>query len=91
MEGSRLPLDPEDGRPMPPETSEVSVETAEKMILEILEKGGPMTTIQIEEIFRSNNAECPDSAALFLNKLRLSGKICGKLSIEHKGWLWWLD
>lgn len=72
-------------------SAKVSEETAEKMILEILEQSGPMTTIQIEEIFRSKNTECPDSAALFLNKLRLSGKIQGKLSIEHKGWLWWLD
>jgi hypothetical protein len=73
------------------EGTRVSDETAEKMIVEILQQSGPMTTIQIEELFRSQNAECPDSAALFLNKMRLSGKISGKLSIEHKGWLWWLD
>lgn len=76
---------------MADEASKVSKETAEEMILDILKKGGPMTTIQIEELFRSENAECPDSAALFLNKMRLSGKISGKLSIEHKGWLWRLD
>ena len=71
--------------------SKISKETAEEMILDILKEGGPMTTIQIEEVFRSQNAECPDSAALFLNKMRLSGKINGELSIEHKGWLWWMD
>ncbi len=76
---------------MADEASKVSKETAEEMILDILKKGGPMTTIQIEELFRTENAECPDSAALFLNKMRLSGKINGKLSIEHKGWLWRLD
>lgn len=61
------------------------------MILEILRDRGPLTTIEIEERFRSQNAECPDSAALFLNKMRLAGKIKGKLSMEHRGWLWWVD
>ncbi|MFQ5911226.1 MAG: hypothetical protein ACE5IJ_11000 [Thermoplasmata archaeon] len=76
---------------MPVETRKVSREAAETMILEILKEGGHMTTIEIEERFQSENAECPDSAALFLNKMRLQGKISGKLSVEHKGWLWWLD
>ncbi len=71
--------------------SKVSKETAEEMILDILKEEGPMTTIQVEEVFMSQGAECPDSAALFLNKMRLSGKIKGELSIEHKGWLWWMD
>ncbi|MCK4456260.1 MAG: hypothetical protein KAW39_00815 [Thermoplasmata archaeon] len=69
----------------------ITKETAEEMILDILKEGGPMTTIQIEEVFRLHKAECPDSAALFLNKMRLGGKINGELSIEHKGWLWWMD
>lgn len=58
--------------------------------MEILKEGKPLTTIEIEKRFRSEKAECPDSAALFLNKMRLQGKICGKLSVEHKGWLWWI-
>lgn len=76
---------------MPGATRKVSDETAEEMILQILKDSGPLTTIEIEERFRKHNTECPDSAALFLNKMRQGGKIKGELSMEHKGWLWRVD
>lgn len=64
---------------------------AQAMVVKILRDEGPMTTIQIEERMQKRGEECPDSVVLFLSKLRLKGVIKGKVSQEHRGWLWWVE
>jgi repressor of nif and glnA expression len=65
---------------------------AEKMILSVLGKAdGPLTTRKIEEIVQGKGKQCPDSAVRFLNKMRYKDKIKGELSMEHKGWIWWIE
>ena len=49
----------------------------------------PMTTFEVSRIF--HEIGCPDSPSRLLNQLRLEGKICGKLSIKRKTWLWWVS
>lgn len=34
---------------------------------------------------------CPDDLAKTLTKYRTMGKINGKISMEHGGWIWWVD
>ncbi|TET91389.1 MAG: hypothetical protein E3J35_02950 [Methanomassiliicoccales archaeon] len=63
---------------------------AEEVVIEILRKEGPLTTVQIEERVQKRGEECPDSVVLFLSKLRLKGIIKGEVSREHRGWLWWV-
>jgi hypothetical protein len=50
-----------------------------------------MTTREVEETVQKKGKQCPDSAVKFLTKMRYKGMIMGKLSVEHKGWIWWLD
>ena len=78
-----------DGGTISRQMSEVE---SEDLIISIL-KGAdkPMMTREIEVQVAKGEAQCPDSAARFLNKLRFKGMIKGKLSIEDKGWLWWLE
>jgi predicted transcriptional regulator len=64
---------------------------ARVVVLRILKEEGPMTTVQIEERVQKRGEECPDSVVLFLSKLRLKGVIKGKVSQEHRGWLWWVE
>ncbi|MFQ5884291.1 MAG: hypothetical protein ACE5IO_04245 [Thermoplasmata archaeon] len=63
---------------------------AEEVVIDMLKKEGPLTTIQIEERVQKRGEECPDSVVLFLSKLRLRGIIKGEVSREHRGWLWWV-
>ena len=63
---------------------------AENFVVSLLKERGRMTTREIEADARKNNSECPDATVRFLNKLRLSGKIKGEISMEEKGWIWHL-
>ncbi len=63
---------------------------AEEVVIEILRKEGPLTTVQMEGRVQKRGEECPDSVVLFLSKLRLKGIIKGEVSREHRGWLWWV-
>lgn len=72
------------------ERKKLDDEEAEQVVIVLLTKEGPMTTIQIEERVMNRGEECPDSVVLFLSKLRLRGVIKGEVSREHKGWLWWI-
>ena len=65
-------------------------EEAEKHIMELLRKYGPMTTKALEEKTKSEGRSCPDGTLQFLNKLRFSGKVKGEVSMEHRGWIWWI-
>ena len=65
---------------------------AEKLILTLLGKADkPLTTREIEKTVQGQGKRCPDSAVRFLTKMRYKGMIKGELSIEHKGWIWWLE
>ena len=65
---------------------------AEKMILSLLEKTEkPLTTREIEETVQCKGKQCPDSAVRFLSKMRYKNMIKGELSLEYKGWIWWID
>lgn len=65
---------------------------AEEMILLVLGKAdGPLKTKEIEEIVQSKGKQCPDSAVRFLTKMRYKGMIKGELSMEHRGWIWWVE
>ena len=71
---------------------ELSEAEAEALVLKVLrEAGGPLLTKDVEAKVRADGAQCPDSAARFLNKLRFKGKIKGELDIEKRGWKWWLE
>ena len=63
-----------------------------KLIMDILKSAGkPLTTRNIEGEIRKSLISCPDSLPVLLNKLRLRGVVKGKLSPEHRGWIWWLE
>ena len=62
----------------------------EKYILDLLQERGKMTTQEIKECTENAGLSCPDEPVRFLNKLRIKGFIQGKISMEHKGWLWWI-
>jgi len=65
---------------------------AEDFVLKVLrEAEEPLLTREIEERTKNADGQCPDSAVRFLNKLRFKGIIRGELSIERKGWIWWVD
>jgi len=62
------------------------------LILSVLRDGGrPMTTREIQEEVEKRRARCPDSTAIFLNRLRLRGLIKGERSKDRRGWIWWVD
>ncbi len=63
----------------------------EQAIINLLTKGQKYTTKEIVEIAEKDGISCPDEPVRFLNKMRMKGEIKGKLSMEHKGWLWWVE
>ena len=73
-------------------TEQLEESDAEKLILYLLSNADePLTTREIEEKVQGKGKRCPDSAVRFLSKMRYKGMIKGELSIEHKGWIWWLN
>lgn len=70
---------------------EMSENEAEKFVIELLQTHESLTTRQIEEEASSRNRTCPDAIIRFLNKMKLKGMIKGKLSVEHRGWIWYIE
>jgi len=69
----------------------LSEDEAVRLILSILKSAAkPMTTREIEEETRKRLVQCPDKTPVFLNRLRLKGVIEGRLSAEHRAWIWWV-
>jgi len=62
----------------------------EQWILQLLQQRGKMTTKEIKKCAETVGLSCPDEPVRFLNKLRVKGVLKGQVSIEHKGWLWWV-
>ena len=70
---------------------ELSEQEAEELVLKILtDAGKPLMTREVEAHVKDEGSQCPDSAARFLNKMRFRGKIKGEMSIEKRGWIWWI-
>jgi len=67
-----------------------SKQDVEQYVIELLRSGQKMTTKEIVECAEDDGVTCPDEPVRFLNKLKMKGEINGQLSLEHKGWLWWV-
>lgn len=68
----------------------VKEEKTEKVIISLLRERGRMTTREIDKEVQKEK-ECPDSTARLLMKLRHEGKIKGEISVERRGWIWWVE
>ena len=64
--------------------------SGEKFIINILKEKGRMKTGDVEKEMGKLGAKCPDESVRFLSMLRMKNKIKGKLSVEEKGWMWWI-
>jgi len=63
-----------------------------KLIMTILKSAGqPLTTRDIEGEIRKKLISCPDNLPVLLNRLRLKGLVKGQLSVERRGWIWWIE
>lgn len=63
-----------------------------ELILSVLKAAcKPLTTRDIDGEIRKRLIACPDSLPVLLNKLRLKGLVKGQLSVERKGWIWWIE
>lgn len=69
----------------------MEVPEAEQFVLNLLKSRGPLTTMQIELEARNEGKKCPDQTVLFLTKMKKKGLIRGEVSVERRGWLWWVD
>jgi len=67
-------------------------EESSELIMTILKKAGkPLTTRAVEGEIRKTLISCPDTLPVLLNRLRMKGLAKGKLSAEHRGWVWWVE
>jgi len=70
----------------------LSEDEAVGLIITILRKAGkPLTTREIEIKTRKRMVSCPDKTPVFLNRLRLKGIVKGRLSVEKRAWIWWVE
>ena len=62
------------------------------LILRVLrEAGRPLTTREVQAETERRLVRCPDTTAVFLNRLRINGIIKGERSKERRGWIWWVE
>jgi hypothetical protein len=62
------------------------------LILQVLKTAGkPLTTREVQRETERRMVRCPDSTAVFLNRLRIKGVINGERSRERRGWIWWVE
>ncbi len=64
--------------------------SAESFIISLLRSKGPLSTMQIEKLARTERKRCPDQTVIFLTKMRKKGLIKGEASLERRGWAWWV-
>ncbi len=65
-------------------------EEAEKFVLGLLGNGRQWTTRELDAMAFAEGVQCPDSTVRFLSQLRRQGRIEGRMSMQHKSWLWWV-
>ena len=63
-------------------------ERSEKVLFEMLTEKGEMTTSEIEREMRGRGEECPDGAVKGLMRLKVQGRIEGRMDKEKRGWVW---
>lgn len=63
---------------------------AEAFVLELLRERGPLTTMEVEKLARSQHKKCPDQTVMFLMKMKRKGRLKGEASLERRGWVWWV-
>jgi hypothetical protein len=63
---------------------------AESFVVSLLRASGPLSTMQIEKLARSEHKHCPDQTVIFLTKMKKKGLIKGEASLERRGWVWWV-
>jgi len=68
----------------------MDVSSAEAFVIELLRNRGPLSTMQIEKLARSEHKHCPDQTVIFLTKMKKRGLINGEASLERRGWAWWV-
>ena len=68
-----------------------SKQDIEQYVIQLLSDGKKYKTKEVVELVESGGLSCPDEPVRFLNKMRIKGQIKGKLSMEHKSWLWWFE
>jgi predicted transcriptional regulator len=67
-------------------------EESYELIMNILKRAGkPLTTRDVEGEIRKTLTSCPDTLPVLLNRLRMKGLVKGRLSAEHRGWIWWIE
>ena len=70
----------------------VEGDEAIQVILDILKTAKhPLTTREVQEETQKQLVRCPDTTAVFLNRLRSKGLIKGERSREKRGFIWWID
>jgi hypothetical protein len=66
-------------------------EAVDLILRVIREAGRPLTTREVQAETEKRMVRCPDSTAVFLNRLRIKGLIRGERSKEKRGWIWWIE
>jgi len=70
----------------------VEGDEATQVILSILKTAEhSLTTREVQEETQKQLVRCPDTTAVFLNRLRSKGLINGERSREKRGFIWWID
>ena len=70
---------------------EMSEDEALAYVLGLLTERGRMRTQDFEAEARKRGKRCPDGTVKFLMKVRMQGKLKGGVSVEDRGWVWWVD
>jgi hypothetical protein len=71
-------------------TLPMSESVAEAFVIRLLREQGPLSTVQIEKLARKQRKRCPDQTVIFLTKMKKKGLIKGEVSLERRGWIWWV-
>ena len=70
----------------------VEGDEATQVILNILKTAEhPLTTREVQTETQKQLVRCPDTTAVFLNRLRSKGLVNGERSREKRGFIWWVD
>ncbi len=74
-------------------TRTISEEDAQKFIIQILKDAGKALSMdEIRTKARTiEDVECRDGLPRTLSKMRFKKMISGKLDLERKEWLWWVE